>query len=175
MESSIQLKEHLKNFVFEDGISRKLDALFELAEKRKKCGFEKWLQFELVLSFREKGFNALPEDKALSDKSKSDKSHFLTDIVIRSNSRCSLRLELKVRRRAKYAILALLSDIKKLGKTIDSDESSDESSVNFAVVLCQEDVGEKSMEKLSMDWPNFCFNFIEAGKVYFLIAEARAR
>lgn len=171
MESSIQLKEHLKNFVFEDGISRKLDALFKLAEKRKKCGFEKWLQFELVLSFIEKGFDALPENKALSDKSKSDKSHFLTDIVIRSKSEGLLRLELKVRRRADYAILALLSDIKKLGKTIDCIESS----VNFAVVLCQEDVGKESMEKLSMEWPNFCFDFIEAGKVYFLIAEARAR
>lgn len=160
MKSSTRLKKYLEKFV--NGRKSKFNKLFEFANKRERgrCGFEKWLQFELMLFFREQGAEVKLEKKIRPDKRKKpDKAHFQTDIVV-SMSGESLGLELKVRRLAKYAVQALLSDIKKHGQTRGEDKATS----NFSVVLCGEDIDEEHMKKLKLNKELSNFFIIKAGR-----------
>lgn len=167
MKLSILLKNYLEKFVEPKGNKKKLDALFEFADERERCGFEKWLQFELILFFIAQGATVIPEKKTRPDKRKNTKkAHFQTDIFVELLSVKTLGLELKVRRLAKHAVPALLSDIKKHGQTRNKDKAT----ANFSVVLCGEDIDETQRKALRKKLSNF--HIIKAGKhAYFLIAE----
>lgn len=163
MKSSTRVTHYLEGFAQQN--SSKLENLFSFADKRGRCGFEKWLQFELMLFFRAQGIEVSLEEKVRSDKRKSVKSHFRTDIVVHMKSGDTIGLELKVRRLAAGAVRGLLSDIKKHGRTRENDKAT----ANFAVVLCGEDIGETRRKELSNDLPEF--HIIKAGKTgCFLMA-----
>lgn len=167
---STQLKDDLEKFVQLKGNKKKLDALFEFANERGRCGFEKWLQFELILFFRSQGAKVKPEKKTSPDKRKNTtKAHFQTDIFVELPSGKTLGLELKVRRVARLASRALQADIEKHKKTLKSAKAT----ANFSVVLCGEDIDETQRKELSKKLSDFYI--IKAGKhAYFLIAEEGA-
>jgi hypothetical protein len=173
MKSSTRLKNYLEEFIQQRGTKNKLVKLFRAADERERAGFEKWLQFELMLFFRdhEDIQKVEIEKKVGSDKrTGTDKAHFQTDIVITLKSGDTLGLELKVRRLAVYAEKALRSDLRKHEQTLPKDKAT----ANFSVVLCGQDIDPERRKSLS-ELSNFLIIDIDAGNfVYFLMAEEGA-
>lgn len=166
MKSSTRLKKYLEEFVKQKTNRSKLENLFAFADERRRCGFEKWLQIELMLFFRERRMEVKIEKKVRPDKRKNTyKMHFQTDIVVTMKSGDLLGIELKVRRLAAGAIRALRSDIKKHRQTLTKDKAT----ANLVVVLCGENISKECKKELSNDLSGF--HIIEAGRSVFLMAE----
>jgi len=173
MKQSTRLKQYLGKFAQGDAV-HKLNKLCEFSnsDERKRCGFEKWLQFELLLFFNaQKGLTASVEAMASTDGRSTDKTHFQIDIVVTFNkSGETIGLELKTRLKAASSIQALQKDIKKFSKT----KTKDKSTGNFAVVLCAENFDDERKQKLIKEHasdPNG-FDIVDVGKYHFFVAEA---
>lgn len=176
-KSSTRLINFLKEFTLQKDTIRKLDRLCELAHERSRCGFEKWLQFELYLFFKElekaKEQNVKHVDIekiATPDKRSSSKNYFQVDLVITLETNATFGLELKTRIKANGAIQALKIDLKKHTQTRIKGKSTS----NFAVVLCAERIeAVRQSELINKYGKEFTeFHIIDAGYYHFFIAEA---
>lgn len=177
---STRLINFIKIFTQQKDTIRKQDSLCFYAEKRKRCGFEKWLQFELYLFFKvleeeKKIKNVFIEKPATPNKLSSSKTHFQIDLVVTLKNAETLGLELKTRINVKGAIDAINKDIKKFTQTRKKWKST----ANFAVVLCAEliDATRKSelIKEHSQNNNLNEFHIIEAGKYHYFIAEAKRK
>lgn len=169
MKAITRISNLLEDFVLQKGMKNKLVELFVIADERQRAGFEKWLQFELVLFLRNHGgiSEVKLEKKVGSDKrTDTDKVHFQTDIVVTIKSGDSFGLELKVRRRASGAERALWSDLRKHQQTVKKDKAT----ANFSIVLCGEDIDEARQNALDKTLSNFGILNI-GNSVCFLVAE----
>lgn len=170
MKPSTRLKKYLEVFANQEDTICKLDKLCEFARDRKSCGFEKWLQFELLLFFQEqKKVKGEVEKKASPDGRSSNKTHFQTDIVVTMKSNETLGIELKARIKATAAIQELQKDLAKYSRTKKKYKSTS----NFVVVLCAEHIDEKSRIELNREWGKILseFHIINVGTAHLFMAE----
>jgi hypothetical protein len=173
--ASAKLVAYLERFAQQKSMVIKLNQLCELAKKRRRCGFEKWLQFELYLFFTFNEINTIKEvdveETTTPDEQKSGKTHFRVDVVARLQSGQVLGIELKARINAKASIRALNQDLEKFLST----QSGGNKSSNFAIVFCAEHLDKntkkKFMDDFSVELGGLCI--IDIGKYHFFVAEAK--
>ena len=126
-----------------------LESLFEYADTRERSGFEKWLQFELVLFFKNK--NILPNIEQrinLDGRKKHDKSFLQMDLEVELKKGELFGIELKVRRKASGAVRALRSDLRKHSKAKKSEKSHH----CFAIVFLGESLGDDEFIRLQEEF-----------------------
>lgn len=172
MKQITRLKKYLEDFARQEDTISKLNKLCELADERKRCGFEKWLQFELYLFFEDQGIKVKIEKVTPPDRRSSSKTHFQVDIVVSTKSGDSLGLELKTRLKAASSIQALKKDIAKHART----KLKGKATANFAIVLCAEkNIDEKRKQDLINDKEKEAFelHIIDVGDYHFFIAEEK--
>ena len=126
-------------------IRARIERLFEFADSRprRNAGFEKWLQFELVLFFLRKQYEVEIEQIVWTDLRKGDRD-LQIDILLKNHD---IGIELKVRGSKRSAISAMKSDLAKFSRALDSHVNK--TGNNFAVVLCGDPFDETDLQKLN--------------------------
>lgn len=145
-DSSIhRIHQWLHNFCESEILRRKIKKLFEISETRGRAGFERWLQFELMLFCAEKGLKIFIETKL------NPKSLERTDITLEGFPEGKYAIELKIRRRFSYACAAFQDDFEKLKrlrqKTLPSHKGDDQFSY-FAILLYGQSIGEEDVKEI---------------------------
>jgi hypothetical protein len=139
------LANHIKNFVAQPRIEDVIGSLFDYADSRGRCGFEKWIQFELVLYFLGQDINPCIEEKINADGRKRHQKSFLQfDIIAELRSEEKFGIELKVRRAVGKAVSAIQSDLLKISKAIGRDKPAH----CFAIVFfgeSKENIGKETL------------------------------
>src|ERR1035437_5648479 len=117
MKHVTRIEKIINGFVASPNEKRRIESLFKHADDRGRCGFEKWLQYELVLylTANKRSFD-VETQLDVDNRKQQDKKFLQIDLSIKLKGFDTLDIELKVRHVLSKAIRALKSDCTKLSK-----------------------------------------------------------
>ncbi|MCF8169266.1 MAG: hypothetical protein K9J77_11725 [Rhodoferax sp.] len=168
MKHITRIKQLLNGFIAGPNEIERIERLLKYADNRGRSGFEKWLQYELVLYLTATNRMFDIETQLDVDNRKSqEKSYLQVDLTIKLKGFDTLDIELKVRHVLSKAIRALKSDRTKLSKIRPMARATG----SFAVVLCGGVISLPRQKELMDEIPGLLI--IPVGKeANFLVAEA---
>lgn len=145
MKPVTRMENLLKEFIFNENRNERIARLFDFADERGRSGFEKWVQFEIVLFLHGKGYVFGVEQQVKVDGITPGKRAVLqTDLEILIGEKV-YALELKVRRHTKRAITVMSSDLAKFANIRPADKAHH----NFAIALVGDDIGPDDAKAFS--------------------------
>lgn len=174
MTKPITLLANLLNeFIHSDNecCKNRIVKLFEIANRRDRSGFEKWLQFELALFFEKKNEIGIRNTEI---EYRVEYLNVLVDLFVTTVGMKNLAIEIKVRSKKDHAIKAMKEDLVKLSAI----EFPEKNTTGIAVALFNEDLIRTDRTKLRKDMEEFLphgFSGLEAvstdSKFTFLLVE----
>lgn len=169
MKSITHLEYFICGLINQRGFKKKLDVFRSLTEDRGRCGFEKWLQFEMLiyakLLFKE------ANDEVVFETIYSclgAKNECRVDLVCRHN-KSRITIELKTRMRPNNAVKAIIADLKKLGGVAPQNEPTS----HFAVALFFNELSEKQINNIKAHCKELKIISVKNNHTCFYIAESK--